>query len=149
MTKPLFKEFIILLILVAGLHLLAIYFDLYWTVSKFDSMMHFLGGASVVLGILWLYFFSGFFNPQKRQIWQFLSVSFLGLVFVSVSWEVYELMAGVTFVSGQEYPFDTSLDFSMDLLGGATACLYAYMKEISNVNLLLTVKGQAPDNLPV
>lgn len=146
--KPLFKEFTALSVILVVFHLLAIYFDLYWVVGEFDSLMHFLGGAWFVLGILWLYFFSGFFKPLNRQIRQYFLISMLGLVFISVVWEIYELAAGVAFVSWQEYPFDTTLDFIMDFLGGIAACFYAYMKEMRDSEPI-KIKGQAPDNLPI
>ena len=142
-SKPLFKEFTILSVVFVALHLLAIYLDLYWVVDEFDSFMHFLGGAWVVLGVLWLYFCSGYFSPEKRQIRQYFLISGLGLIFFSVLWEMYELIAGVTFVEGKEYPSDTALDFIMDLLGGMAACFYAYMKEIKDF------KSQTPNNLPI
>lgn len=149
MQKPLFKEFAFIVIFVAIINFIAVYKNLYWTIKEFDSLMHFLGGASAVLGTLWAYFFSGFFNPQKRELRHFLVLSLLGLVFVSVAWEVYELFMGVTFVAWREYSFDVTLDFIMDFLGGMAACLYAYMKEIPNVGGAVKVKGQVPGNLPI
>lgn len=128
--KPLFRELFYLLFVVAVLNLLAIKFYLYWTLSEFDSLVHFLGGAWVAVLFLWLYFYSGFFEPKNRKLKDFLIVSILSVIFVGVLWEMFELLVGSTDVNDLEYSFDTSLDIVMDTLGAISACLYAYIKEI-------------------
>lgn len=129
--KPIFKEFLFLIVLVGFLNYLANKFDWYWSIRPFDSLMHFLGGALVVSFFVWFYFYSNIFQPEKRRLRDFLLVSFGGLVFVAVSWEVYELLLGEAKIQGVNYGFDTTLDFIMDFLGGMTFCLYAYFLEIN------------------
>lgn len=147
--KTLFKEFLFTLVLVLPLHIIALQHDWYWNKGELDSFMHFLGGALVSFGILWIYFFSNFFNPPKRNFIHFFYVSFLGLVFASVSWEIYELIAEMTFVTTENYVYDTSLDFIMDFLGSLAACLYGYMKDNFPTPTSVIKKVEAPENLPV
>jgi hypothetical protein len=126
-TKLFFETFV-LLVVVALVNQIATEKFLYWKINEFDSLVHFLGGAFVALFFLWLYFFSGFFNPNKRRFRDFLLVSMLGVALVSVVWEIYEIFIGEVIFSGPAYPFDTTLDFIMDTLGGLSACFYAYLR---------------------
>lgn len=134
-SKPLFREVFYLLFVVAVLNLLAIKFYLYWTVSEFDSLVHFLGGAFVGMLFLWLYFYSGIFDPQKRDLKNFVVISILSVILVGVLWEVFELIIGATNVNDLEYYFDTALDIVMDILGSLLSCFYAYIKEINIKNI--------------
>ena len=122
----------ILLAIVGVLNFLATTFHLYWSIYEFDSLVHFLAGAALSLFFLWLYFFSGFFNPQKRNLTKFLIISVLGAVSLSVSWEIYELIFKQTMVSKIDYPYDTMIDLLMGFLGAVVACLYASIKENNN-----------------
>lgn len=133
MRKPLFREFFVFFLIVGVLNYFANVYNWYWAIAPFDSFMHFLGGIVVVLFFLWLYFYSGAFAPSKRSLSHFLLVAILGLILVAVAWEVYELLLGEAEFNKAGYPFDTGLDFVMDTLGGLTACLYAYMKELESI----------------
>jgi len=125
----LFKETFILLALVGVLNYIANLYHLYWSVGEFDSLVHFLGGATLSAFFLWLYFYSGLFNPTERKLKNFLLVSILGGMFVAVSWEIYELFLGEAVMNKAEYPFDTMLDIIMDMLGILAICFYGYLKE--------------------
>ncbi len=130
--KPLFKESALLLLGIAILHLLAIIFYLYWEWGEFDSLMHFLGGLWVSLTFIWFFFFSGLFAPKKRNLSSFLLISTLSIAFVAVAWEIFELLAKVTFVHWRDYFSDTSLDFVMDFLGSIAGAFYGYMRELEH-----------------
>lgn len=130
LTKPLFWETFFLLALVGFLNFVAGKYHLYWSITEFDSLMHFLGGAFVSIFFLWLYFFSGFFSSAKRSITQFLLVSFFGVLFIATIWEIYELILGEAKFARTSYAFDTTLDFIMDFLGALAACMYGYLKKI-------------------
>lgn len=132
LKKPLFWEMFVLLAIVGILNYIATIYHLYWATSEFDSVVHFFGGTAISTFFLWLYFFSGFFNPQKRSLGKFLLVSILGSMFVAISWEVYELILGEAKMQKTEYPYDTTLDLIMDLLGILGAFFYGYMKELEN-----------------
>lgn len=129
LKQPLFKETFILLALVGVLNYIANLYHLYWSTNEFDSLVHFLGGATLSTFFLWLYFYSGLFNPTERKLKNFLLVSILGGMFVAVSWEIYELFLGEAVMNKAEYPFDTMLDIIMDLLGILAVCFYGYLKE--------------------
>ena len=132
LKKPLFWEMFILLVVVGILNYIAIIYHLYWSVYEFDSVLHFLGGATVAAFFLWLYFFSGLFNPQYRSLKYFLMVAIVGMFFVAVSWEIFELFLGEDILQKAEYPYDTMMDFIMDFLGAVTISFYAFLKEGKN-----------------
>lgn len=114
---------------VLALHIVATIFHLYWSINEFDSLVHFFAGAALSMFFLWLYFFSGFFNPPKRSLAKFLIISILGSMFIALSWEIYELILGEVMVQKANYPFDTMMDLIMDFLGAVAACFYGYIYE--------------------
>lgn len=128
--RPLFKEFVSLSALLTILHLLAVNFSFYWSITEFDSLVHFIGGLLVSTLFLWFYFHSGIFMPETRKIVQHFLIAMLGTLFISVAWEIFEVVEGIAVLSWSEYASDTSLDLVMDLLGAAVACLYAYNLEL-------------------
>ncbi len=129
LKKPLFWETFILLAIVGVLNYIAVAYHLYWSVYEFDSIVHFLGGATSAAFFLWLYFFSGFFNPQKRSLKHFLAIAAIGVVFIGVSWEIFELFIGEAVLQKVEYPYDTMMDLIMDFLGAVTISFYAFIRE--------------------
>jgi len=130
--KPLFWEMLILLAVVGILNYVAHYYHLYWSVYEFDSIVHFLGGATLSAFFLWLYFFSGFFKPQDRSLKYFFIIAIIGTIFIGVSWEIFELFLGEDVLQKTEYPYDTMMDFIMDFLGAITIAFYAFIKEEKN-----------------
>lgn len=119
----------VLLAVVGVLNFLAANFHLYWSIYEFDSLVHFLGGATLSAFFLWFYFFSGFFKSQKRNLTKFLLISVFGTMFVAVSWEIYEFVLGEAMIQKLEYPYDTMMDLIMDLLGAVAVCFFAFIKE--------------------
>ncbi len=132
LRQKLFKEFFFLSAIVGSLNLWALQSDLYWKYNWFDSMMHFLGGALVGSFFLWVYFFSGFFAPEKRNFRHFILIALLGVALVGFSWEIYELVLGEAKLQKDQYLFDTTLDLIMDTLGALAICLFGYAREISS-----------------
>lgn len=128
--KPLFIETFILFAIVGVLNWIAMVRDLYWSVYEFDSLVHFLGGATLSAFFIWFYFYSGFFNPDKKKLINFLLIPLVGAMFVAIVWEIYEFLIGEVNIIGSQYPYDTSMDFMMDFLGALTMCLYGYFKEL-------------------
>lgn len=118
-----------LLVVVVFLDQLARAKHLYWSFYEFDSLVHFLAGAAVALFFSWLYFFSGIFNPPRRNLARFLLIAFLGTMFVGFCWEIYELVFGQTMVQEADYSQDLFLDIVMDLFGVLAGCFYGYLKE--------------------
>ena len=132
LSKPLFWELFGLAVVVGILNSFAVAYNLYWSLYEFDSLVHFLAGATVAIFFLWLYFFSGFFNPQKRNLVDFIIVALVGSVFIAVAWEVYELILGEVVIQKTQYQYDTTLDFIMDILGIVGASFYGYLRELKN-----------------
>jgi len=137
--KPIFLEMLVLFLIVGVLHAVATFYHLYWSIYEFDSLVHFIGGAALSLFFLWLYFFSGFFNPPKRNLVKFLLISILGTMLISVLWESYELIFRQTMVQKVDYPYDLTMDLMMDLFGAVAGCLYAYIREY---NRQIIIKNQ-------
>lgn len=132
LKKPLFWEMFILLAIVGGLNYIATIYHLYWSIYEFDSIVHFLGGATLSAFFLWLYFFSGFFKPKNRSLKSFLIITTIGTIFIGVSWEIFELFLGENVLQKSEYPYDTMMDLIMDFLGAITVAFYAFTKEEEN-----------------
>lgn len=133
LRQKLFKEFFIIWLAVGLLNHWATGADLYWKWQWLDSTLHFLGGATVSIFFLWLYFFSSAFQPQKRGLKHFLLISVLAVILIGISWEIYELILGEVQISGERYAQDTTMDIIMDFLGALVACLYAYLQEHNHV----------------
>ena len=112
-------------ILIAVLHAYALAHYLYWHYAWYDIMMHFLGGALVSLGGLWI--FVGIapvvFSRTNKKI-LLIDVLLFTLV-VGFIWEIFELAYGFTFVTQKEYVLDTTLDFIMNTIGATAAYFYA------------------------
>jgi hypothetical protein len=132
LKKPLFLEMLLLFAIVVVLDGLARVYHLYWSVYEFDSSVHFVAGAALALFFSWFYFFSEFFDSKKRSLKKFLLIAILGAMFVGVSWEAYEIIFKQTMVSKLDYPYDTTMDLLMDLLGAIAGCFYAYIKEYNH-----------------
>lgn len=130
--KPLFWEMFVLLAIVGVLNYIANVNHLYWSLYEFDSVVHFLGGATSAAFFLWLYFFSSFFNSQDRSLKHFLIIAITGTIFIGISWEIFELFLGEDVLLKAEYPYDTMMDLIMDLLGAITSSFYAFIWEEKN-----------------
>jgi hypothetical protein len=86
--------------------------------SWFDIMMHFLGGLFVALSALWFFFESGYIHLHK-SIKNVVLVAVGSIILIGVSWEVFELLAGVPIENN--FALDTTIDAIMDGLGAALA----------------------------
>lgn len=128
LRKPFFIETFILLVVVGTLNWIASVYNLYWSVYEFDSLVHFLGGATLASFFIWLYFYSGIFGETQKSLNRFLLVAMIGAMFLAVAWEIYEFLIGEVNIMGAAYPFDTTLDFIVDFLGALAFCLYGYLK---------------------
>lgn len=120
---------VVLAAVAMALHIVATIYHLYWSIYEFDSVVHFFAGAALSAFFLWLYFFSGYFNPLQRSLKKFLLVSILGAMFIGLSWEIYELIFKQTMVQKADYPYDTMMDLIMNLLGAIVICFYGHLRE--------------------
>ncbi len=84
MENKILKIILGLIVAIAILHTVAIYFYLYYELWWFDILMHFVGGFWTVLFFLWLLVFSGAFlldvERKNPAILYFLATSFLVIV---------------------------------------------------------------------
>lgn len=105
--------FLVLSGLFALVHQFAVAATLYWYFWWFDILMHFWGGALIVLGV---FVFSGFsFSSFKPS----LKIVLLTLVLVTVTWEVFEWFVGL--YEPVTYLRDTVKDLVVGLGGGLLA----------------------------
>lgn len=116
------------LVVVTALHWVASELDYYWTVAWYDVMMHFLGGAWVVLFALWVCRMP--FARKLPGLVTFQNLLLFALL-VGVAWEIHELVLRFADPSRPEYLSDTILDLVMDMLGAAAVCLI-YRKRIAS-----------------
>ncbi len=102
---------LITLSVLAGAHVLALEFFLYWKFWWFDIVMHFLGGIVIALGIFTLYDLR---FPLPQRLKALVPVLMCTLI-IALAWELFELLAGS--VPLFDYYFDTGLDIVMALIG--------------------------------
>jgi hypothetical protein len=123
--KPFFKEFFTLSLVIATLHYVSLELYLYWTISWFDILMHFLGGFLVaIFTIFILYSYSDFENLKKHKIFLFSLIIGATLV-VGLGWELWEIFVG--FTNTFRDLNDTIMDIVMDTVGAISAI---YSKKI-------------------
>ncbi|MFH1956719.1 MAG: hypothetical protein ABIJ28_03675 [Patescibacteria group bacterium] len=143
LSKLFFTRLIIFIFLILFfIHLVAIYFSLYWIVDWLDIVMHFLGGIWLALIAIWLFYFSGKMNVSGIsfgwQIFFLVGVAALG----GVLWEFFEFGFDNLFLHNfEEFKIlpgcaqlgvaDTMSDLFFDLLGGLIGGLI-FLKKIKN-----------------
>lgn len=121
--KPLLIEILILAIIVAFLHYLALTFYLYWTIEWFDILMHFLGGMIVAFIAIFIYYTSGYIDFPKSHLISIFAMTLGSVLLVGLVWELWELFAGFSDVLKDQT--DTFLDLIMDIIGGIVAFFYS------------------------
>lgn len=115
-----FALFFISLLTLAGIHILAMKFFLYWIFPWFDVLTHFLGGIVVALG------YQSFLDRRvtASSVWRRLPGTLVAVLVVSISWEIFEYSAGIA-IWGLDF-FDTLSDLVLDLLGGIVGYAVAF-----------------------
>ena len=94
-----------------------------------DIPMHFLGGLFVGLLVLWI--LQQFSNQSFTKKQTFLAV-LVGILIVSIGWEIFEYTVGV-FALEEFFP-DTLYDLVMGTLGAVTAYVYtAYRSDDTEI----------------
>ncbi len=117
LKKEIFKRAFWTLFAVGVLNLVATELHLHWSLWWIDVILHFLGGLTVALFILW--FFAANFDLKNWSQGKILAVALVGAICVGVLWEFYELYFGMTlFSDGWHYYADTGSDLIMDFVGG-------------------------------
>lgn len=127
--KRLFKNLAFFIISLCLLNLLALKFYWYFSIWYFDMPMHFLGGFCTTLVLIWLLSF-------KKEIldldFNLISKIILGVLFIGISWEVFEILFNNIIAENPFNVLDTTSDVFFDLAGGILAIVY-YLKNIISV----------------
>lgn len=115
---------LILSALLAGLHLFALKFSIYWTVGWSDNLMHLFGAGVGSLIVLYALEVVGI-SPKKLR-WKAFLLAFviLSVFSVGVAWELWEVYIGFTdpFVPAQQV--DTIWDLALDIIGAIIGFAY-------------------------
>lgn len=103
-------------------HFIAIFFYLYWFYWWLDMVMHFLGGLSLGLLILWFY---RKLSPDKGVTFERSFFCVFGAVFVvALAWEIFEFFIGYTGPTlDAVYWIETLADIVSGLLGGSISVI--------------------------
>jgi hypothetical protein len=109
------------------LHKIALSWALYWTISWYDIMMHFLGGFLIALIILLIIsrFKIIIFNPKLIFI-----LMMGGVLIVGLGWELFEIFFELINIKTDK--LDTIIDIVMDLLGAVAAFFYSRKRFFKN-----------------
>ncbi|MEX0932373.1 MAG: hypothetical protein WDZ61_00565 [Parcubacteria group bacterium] len=112
------------LILALGiLHFSAIFFYFYWTLWWFDTMMHFLGGLSIGMFIIWVSSKAGFLGVGIPPRGRAMTVVLILIAVIGVGWEVFEYIFNIAKSTEDSYVLDTIADLVADMVGGFTAVI--------------------------
>ena len=111
--------------MLAALHWFGTVFYVYWTFVWFDTVAHLLGGFTVALFGLWIWWESGLFGkkmPSKKEA--FITALIFGMA-AGFGWEVFEYVYNIANPSGGEtYLQDTFHDLVNDFIGATIAGIY-------------------------
>src|SRR3989344_2106281 len=99
----------LLIALIALLHIVAMRFNLYFTLWWFDLVLHFLGGLWCSLFVL--FYASVFWDGvwEKRGWCRMFLVGVSASFIVGVIWELYEYFFGFIFTTKSNYVLDMIL----------------------------------------
>ena len=128
-----FKKFALSLFAIFVLNALANYFFWYQSLPWFDQMMHFFGGVSGGLFLIWfLYKKYGLLREQKAFVKIILINSLLFLVAAGL-WEVWECSMQDFFDIGNALAdkFDSINDLIFGLVGNFLALVYYFSKKLN------------------
>lgn len=106
-------------VLIGVLHITALEYYLYWQLPWFDVLLHFLGGLFTGLAVVafYVHWFGAIEIDHRRLFWSVM----VGVLAVGVSWEFFEMYAGLTFVGQFGFWSDTISDIILDLSGAFLA----------------------------
>ena len=103
--------------LIYFLNYVALKFYWYYSIVWFDMLMHTLGGVWVAFILLWVF-------PIKSQSKNYFLKIALGILFVGLSWEVFEFIFN-NLIAGNPFDvLDTLSDIFFDMAGGVLTLFY-------------------------
>ena len=116
------------LIIVAVIHISAIYLNWYFRISWIDNVIHFLAGISV--SCAFLASVEGWLKIGNVSQWRVFFLALISVLFVGIIWEIFEYSCDLTFYWLQDYPLDTAMDLIADISGATIPFLF--IKERKN-----------------
>ena len=116
---PLLLVSLFFIIVLAILHFAALIFLFYWRFAWFDNLMHVLGGVWLASSLIWLTNFSPYKITLSLRGESELTTILIGVLTISVFWEVFEYVLGVTYA--ERYLVDTAADLFFGLAGATAA----------------------------
>ena len=122
--QKIFIASFIVLILVAVLNYIGVTYNLYWVYRWYDIPMHMLGGLWVSLFSLSIFSYFGKKNSIVNYRMKAFLIVFFALLFITISWEIFELWGGITFINERGYWFDTLHDIFNAYVGGMVAYVF-------------------------
>ena len=126
MLKNILFSTFLLTIFIIFMHGIALTLYLYYALWWLDITMHFLGGAAIAMAFSWIYMHRDQNHdgvPDTELPLYILPVALLSVVLISISWELFEVFAGLTFTYLDGYILDTIIDFCSSLTGGTITYL--------------------------
>lgn len=116
--RQIFIYSFILLILIAVFNYIGLKFSWYWTYRWYDIPMHIAGGLWVSLFFLFLYdYFVTRFTIHNYKLKVFWVVFFV-LLFITISWEIFEVVGGINNLNDVGYWPDSLGDILNGFIGG-------------------------------
>jgi len=107
-------------------------FYFYWIYWWFDYIMHFLGGLSIGLFVLWGALRFGFLSGGERDDVWIIMMALIAVLIIGISWEIFEYMNGLT-QSTESYSLDVVHDLWSDVLGAFLAGFIVVKMSKNNV----------------
>lgn len=97
-----------------------LWYYLFW---YFDMMMHFIGGITVLLLLVYI-FYDKIQSAKKFPVWQLLAALFI----IGFGWELYEQVVANLISHNPQIYLDSISDLFFDVAGGIFGLLYIIRK---------------------
>ena len=130
LRKRIFKKFAISLFAIFIINALANFFFWYQSFSWFDQMMHFFGGVSGGLFVIWLLYKSYSVYRTERKLVKIIIINSLLFLVAATLWEVMEYSVQDLFDIGNVLAekYDSLNDLVLGLIGNFVALIYYFSK---------------------
>ncbi len=122
--KQFIEQLLISSVVVFVLHYVATLYSLYWIISWYDIPMHFLGGYTIGLLSIFLFFTSGYLKYTYEIRHNIPIVAIITILFTTViglGWELWELFFGLSNI------YIDRVDTVADLIMNTTGCMTALL----------------------
>jgi hypothetical protein len=114
------------LVIVLGLlHFAGVYLYLYWREPGYDKIVHLVAGFLTAFTVMMVFYFRQLPDVSKSYL---LMLSLLATLVIGITWELFELRAGITSLNDQHYWFDNAGDVVGGMIGGLIALMYVIKK---------------------